>query len=206
MLDYKRISKLTKLYSQPHRKYHNLHHITSMLNELHNNAFIRETLSADELRNLYYAIWYHDAIFDLEKSEVSNEVKSSDFFLKDQFKQIPVQDIEMISEAILATEFHFTEKNFDGNPITNILLDLDILTFAAEYRKFQQCNNNIFEEYANAYSKEEVFEGRRKFLFSILEKNSLTFRAFPNKVEMTEKAYTNINRYVKEMFNGKPKS
>ena len=50
---------LTHRYSEPHRAYHNLNHIKSMLD---NFDTVRHTAEAPNA--LEWAIWYHDVIYD----------------------------------------------------------------------------------------------------------------------------------------------
>ncbi len=62
--------ELASLYSQPHRYYHNLHHIAECLAEFDSVRHLASQPVAVEL-----AIWFHDAIYDTRAQD--NEERSA---------------------------------------------------------------------------------------------------------------------------------
>ena len=99
---------------------------------------------------------------------------------------------------ILATAHHFDESTYDDY-YTNILLDLDIMTFAYSYVGFKKINRAIASEnliFGRAY--EDVVNGTIHFMKNIALPN-ITFRVVPNKEEFKERAIDNIELYLSEL-------
>ena len=69
------LTELESLYSEPHRKYHNLRHVLDCLGYLDSHPVEGSDPSAVEL-----AIWFHDAIY--LPQEKGNEQASADMALE----------------------------------------------------------------------------------------------------------------------------
>lgn len=157
---------LSSLYSQPHRHYHNLSHINLCLGLL--ERYIKEqglTLK----RELEYAIWFHDAIYNPHSQE--NEENSAKLF--DQYeKQYDLScDGYLIRQLILGTKEH---KSLDPRWDTehNILNDIDLAILGQSPDVYSEYVFNIRKEYSFVTS--EIFAKERiKFVKSFLEKDSI---------------------------------
>lgn len=205
-------NEIIKHYEEPHRVYHDKNHIFRMINDLNNtDLFIQR--SAENYFRIYTAICYHDIVYDLKPSVVSNEVKSANFFQADFFGNILEYEeimnmtysrdrFEDINNMIRATEFHFTKPNDNSYKSENlkIILDLDILSFSDDYELFVDTNEKITQEYINAYDIDVVRKNRKAFLTTILETNSLRYYIVKDKEDRTKKAYDNIKRYLTEQY------
>ncbi len=127
-------------YDEPHRFYHNIEHILTMLNK----AKERNILS-DEL---YLAIVFHDIIYNPRAS--NNEEKSAELFYS------YIQN-DSVKQAILDTKHH--------RPNTDSLLSIDLCMLDLEivhsgFEEFIQFEHKIFKEYQfvdyNTYKEKRI--------------------------------------------------
>ena len=118
-------------YSQPHRFYHNIDHISDMI----------EKAGSDLDDELFLAIVYHDIVYDpLQKD---NEEKSAELFREEAKRtNLSEKSIQRIGNAILATKHH---KPL--NLLEQKLIDLDLSIFTAPIEKQIEFEKNIFKEY-----------------------------------------------------------
>jgi pantetheine-phosphate adenylyltransferase len=112
-------------YQEPWRFYHNIDHISSMVEE-----GLSMGIMEDEL---ILAIIFHDIIYDPKTS--NNEERSEALFNK--FIYNPE-----ISSAILDTKTHIP-----SNSLSRKLIDLDLSVLNGSFDKFQSFEDKIFKEY-----------------------------------------------------------
>lgn len=197
-------------YSAPGRFYHDFRHVARMFSDYQRNRNAFHLTDWQE-KCLYYAILYHDVVYNVVPGGPSNEDASFEVFKTYvMLNDIVLDDQEMalIENMILSTEFHFTDENpFESGSIegdykvrrvTEILLDLDLMAFTDDYDSFVQTNKSIDKEFLTVYSTPIVEEGRNRFLRDILEGRKLKFWQMPKKEVLTEIAYRNIERYLTE--------
>jgi len=182
---------LRKMYDEPGRYYHNGDHILVMIDELASIDQAMNILENDEYIMLMQAIFRHDAKWGPIQGEVSWEELSAQYHLNISPTELRVAD------AIRATEHHFDGTEYT-DPVTNLLLDLDLTAFTFDYEDFKKANDNIDREYLEVWSKEDVDTKRIAFMKSIRDNKSLQFRIHPNKESMTKRAYENIDRWLEE--------
>ncbi len=149
---------LIRRHREPHRHYHTLEHIESML---------RQAEAHDPVPALLLAIWYHDAVYDPRSG--TNEADSADLFRKHFRDHIsPELHIE-VRDLILATD-HRTTPSHD--PTVHLLLDLDLSILAAPPEAYDRYAQQIRQEYIHV--EEDIYRsGRKHVLQSFLDRKPL---------------------------------
>lgn len=148
-------------YSQPHRYYHTLQHIYSVLNTVD-----MLKMYIDDLSTVKFAVWFHDVVYDTHRKD--NEEKSAEY-AGEMLKKLALNhhQIEKIQQLILAT------KNHQGDDIdSQVLLDADLGIFAADKIEYQKYAEAIRQEYAWV-SDVEYIQGRRMILTKFLQRPSI---------------------------------
>jgi predicted metal-dependent HD superfamily phosphohydrolase len=114
--------------------YHNLSHVEQMLDGL--AAF--EPLSERDARVLRYAIWLHDAFYDVAAKD--NERRSADIGLA--LLQWPEGELRDFEVCVMATKGHATEL-----PLAQMLVDLDLSVLASDRDAYRAYALAIRDEY-----------------------------------------------------------
>ncbi|HZW13101.1 MAG TPA: hypothetical protein VFF81_07920 [Noviherbaspirillum sp.] len=133
------IDALVRHYSEPHRAYHNLSHIATLL------------VLADDLRSHFthpavveLAIWFHDVIYDTRASD--NEPRSA-AFARDSMRAMQFGEdvITSVEQCILATQRH--EVPSQAVPDLPLFLDLDLSILGVPERAYRCYSQAIRKEY-----------------------------------------------------------
>ncbi len=149
--------QLCTQYSQTHRYYHTLQHVTSLLSHLQtvehliNDHFCVET-----------AIWFHDMVYDPKRDD--NEARSAQSavrFLK--AIDIPKEMIEKVKHLILLTKHPSTPQTKDEK----YLIDMDLSILGVDTSYYAQYEKWIRKEYQHV-SDIDYKKGRKKVLDSFL--------------------------------------
>ena len=141
-------------YTEPHRHYHDLHHIGAML------AHLDDFLPDDSTTEL--AIWFHDVIYDPRSP--GNEAASARCF-EDCLGQFLDADLQAdVTRLILATDY---SQPRTGKADEDFIRDLDLSILAADPADYQDYCAAIRREYSHV-PENEFASGRqavmRKFL------------------------------------------
>jgi predicted metal-dependent HD superfamily phosphohydrolase len=132
------LEMLVRRYSEPHRAYHNLSHITALLRHADANREFIDNPAAVE-----FAIWFHDAIYDTRAKD--NEERSA-VFARDAMQGMGIDDsvIAPVERCILATQKH---ELISGVPDLPLFLDLDLAILGAPDGLYRQYSEAIRAEY-----------------------------------------------------------
>lgn len=140
---------LLLLYSEPHRCYHNLHHISDCLAEF---DIVRD--QASEPVAVELAIWFHDAVYDTRATD--NEERSV------QLAQTSLGEIlaesallDAVSNLILATKKHDASLHVDAA----LLTDVDLSILGQSQARFWEYEAQIQKEYS--WVPIEIFSVKR---------------------------------------------
>lgn len=174
-------NSLIASYSEPHRYYHNLEHILSMLDEL-------EVFDSTHKRRtaLKMAIWYHDKIYDPGSKNhpviADNEERSAYQARKDLnemgFDESFIAEVERL---IICTNHKSRPEDVDALTI----IDLDLMILGKSKVEFDAYEAGIRKEYKwvpnGTYAKKRIevlesFLTRKKIYF---------FKFFQDKYEKT---------------------
>jgi predicted metal-dependent HD superfamily phosphohydrolase len=148
--------RLMAAYSESHRHYHNLEHISEMLRVVSRLADLTTGVGVVQL-----AVWFHDVVYNSRAKD--NEERSAARAVA-ELNFLPSDMLEHIRAMILATR-HTTEAPIDAD--TAVLLDADLAMLGAEERRYDRYASAIRQEYA--WVEEAPYrEGRSKVLDSFL--------------------------------------
>lgn len=150
-------------YKEPHRKYHNLDHIESILAKI--PLFVSEYgLDSKEDSLIQLLAWYHDAFY--EPGNSMNEARSADLLwidVKDHWNVMSGTDRQMIYDAVLGTKSHKLPSSWLGA----IFFDLDLADMGTD--SYVENSFKIREEFSE-FSDLEWLAGRQKFLSDFLSR------------------------------------
>lgn len=150
-------------YSETHRMYHNLEHISRMLRQCKNHLGGRtnQVLNYDLLK---YAIFFHDIIYD-PKSK-TNEVDSANLFK--EFSEEAKLSVELTNDVIVAIIQSANHMLGSSNPNIQMFLDLDMFILCSSESLFSSYCEKIRQEYS--FVPDEIYNVKRsEFLASIKE-------------------------------------
>jgi predicted metal-dependent HD superfamily phosphohydrolase len=182
--------RLSGLYSEPHRHYHNCQHIADCLRELDSARDIAHEPQAVEL-----AIWFHDAVYN--PRAVDNEEQSADLAVQFITETGRAKELQTaVVQLVLATKHHDGSLHRDAV----IMVDIDLSIFGQSPERFWRYEQEIREEYG--WVPESIFATKRA---EILEKFLLRERIyvtelFCNKYEA--KAHANLAESVRRLRAG----
>lgn len=125
----KLFSELKKRYQEPHRKFHTLEHVKDLLKK--SEIFY---LKFEERQILTLAIFYHDAIYDIHRSD--NEEKSASLLRScGPYLNLPEEIVESASKLIQDTQ------------AINLFNALDYSILASNENLYEDYKSKIYEEY-----------------------------------------------------------
>lgn len=131
-------ARLMGMYSEPHRRYHDVLHIGECLGEFDRARQIATDPTAVEL-----AIWFHDAIYDLRA--VDNEERSAEL-AKDWLTKAHASEAlaDTVARLVLATKGHHASAHADAP----LLVDVDLSILGQHPDRFWEYERQVREEYA----------------------------------------------------------
>ena len=127
---------LVERFARSNLAYHNAHHIAHMLDGL--DRWFAAGLDRRERRILRYAIWLHDAFYDVDATD--NERRSADIGLA--LLRWPEEELSELEACIMATKGHVAEGR-----LPMLLVDLDLSILAAERDSYRRYALAIRDEY-----------------------------------------------------------
>lgn len=155
---------LVARYREPHRHYHDVTHLTEMLEHV---ALVAEQFQ--QVRAVVYAALYHDAIYDPRRKD--NEARSAELARRELTEFLDEADLRVVSELILATAAHGAAL-VQAHPDVGLFLDCDSAILGAEDGRYRAYAAGVRQEYAHV-SKLMYRLGRGKFLKSMLKRPTL---------------------------------
>ena len=147
---------LEKAYTGKSRHYHNLNHLTAMIQD-----YERHFESLQNPKEVLFSIFYHDLVY--KASQKDNELQSANQALKILFENKNL-DKTLVYDHICATKAHLHSSNQD----TNWLLDFDLKILASPPETYQNYCQQIRQEY-KIYPDFLYKPGRKNALEHFLE-------------------------------------
>jgi len=179
--------ELLSLYSEPHRHYHNLRHISDCLDEF---EFGREL--AKEPLAVELAIWFHDAIYETRASD--NEENSAEL-AKKRISEAggDLQLCASVCALVMATKTHDALLH----PDAPLMVDVDLSILGKPDDRFWEYEAQIRQEYE--WVPEEIFAVKRaEILERFLMRNRIfSTEAFFDRYE--EQSRRNVQASVKKL-------
>ncbi|MBK8975753.1 MAG: hypothetical protein IPM29_07490 [Planctomycetes bacterium] len=163
---------LTRRYCEPHRRYHTIEHIASMLWMGRELALSEEQLAA---------IWYHDAIYDVPATD--NEERSAELART----QLTAAGFGIERAATVARIVLDTARHLPSIPQSEAVIDLDLAPLAVPPERFDANAVALRIEYACV--DDATFEqGRRRALQSLLDRPRIFWTPFGAHLEPLARA------------------
>jgi predicted metal-dependent HD superfamily phosphohydrolase len=144
-------------YAEPHRHYHDLHHLSSML------GWIDELATAKhDLFTVRLAAWFHDAVYVIPPTQISNEEASARLAIRTLSRSgFEQEEIGEIARLVRLTETHHPSgSDRDGE----LLCDADLAILAAPPEDYRRYVQQVREEHPKL-SDEDFARGRLDVLF-----------------------------------------
>ncbi len=152
-------ARLIRRWSEPHRRYHGMGHLTAVL------LFVDEYAThADDPDAVRLAAWYHDAIYDpraADNEETSAVLAESELAAIGQ----PRDRIDEVARLVRLTAGH---DPAEGDRNGELLNDADLLVLSSPREAYVAYVNAIREEYAHV-SDADFRAGREAVLGALLE-------------------------------------
>jgi predicted metal-dependent HD superfamily phosphohydrolase len=177
--------ELIKLYSQDHRHYHTLEHVTTLF-QLASSHSIR--LSIPQI----LAIWYHDAIYDPTRKD--NEENSCKLLLQHHEGNSAIIKgyLNRAINIIMDTKYHKSDDNE-----SQIVLDLDLVGFGFDTETYDYTTELLRKEYSHL--SDVVWKAsRRLFLNDVLNCDYIFYTQFGRDF-YEDNARRNIERELKNL-------
>ena len=128
---------LADRYSERHRAYHTLNHVSQCLDEFDAARHLAEQPNQVEM-----ALWFHDAIYDPQAKD--NEQRSAELGRRVAKEAgLPEAFGRKVYDLILATQHHEASKGADAR----LLVDIDLSILGRPKDAFDEYETNIRKEY-----------------------------------------------------------
>ncbi|NUR57372.1 MAG: metal-dependent phosphohydrolase [Catenulispora sp.] len=181
---------LVARWSEPHRRYHTLDHLTRVLDAVDEFGGY-----ADDLTAVRYAAWFHDAVYDSGEASTDNEELSAQLAEQElPALHVPAERIAEVGRLVRLTKGHAVALD-DHNGAVLCDADLTILGSSAhDYATYAQAIRHEYAEFPD-----DLFRpGRAAVLRGLLELPAL-FRT-PKAVERyEERARANLAAEIAEL-------
>jgi predicted metal-dependent HD superfamily phosphohydrolase len=130
------LAELVAAYSEPHRAYHTLQHLSECFTLL--DAYPG---SPDDPASLDLALWFHDAIYDTKRND--NESRSAEWARR-SLAGLSAARLDGLDQLILVTR-HAADPT---TPDQQLLLDVDLSILGAPTARFEAYESQVRFEYS----------------------------------------------------------
>jgi len=182
---------LVARYEEPHRKYHNLRHLTEVLDIVDELAGEAEDIEAVRL-----AAWFHDAVYESgaahSESEISNEEASARLaarVLNDL--GVPAARGSEAARLVRLTEKHVAADH-DRNAA--VLFDADLAILASAPERYEEYAQAVREEYREV--PDDVFRPARARILAALLSAPTLYRTPSARARFESRARTNVTAEI----------
>jgi predicted metal-dependent HD superfamily phosphohydrolase len=139
---------LSRVYSEPHRRYHNQRHIADCLQEFDAARQLAKDSGAVEL-----TLWFHDAVYD-PKAPDNEELSAA--LANRCLKEAGRDDLaRTVAELILATKSHDARAGADAA----LVVDIDLSILGQDEARFAEYESQIRAEYN--WVPQDIFNVKR---------------------------------------------
>ena len=158
------VAEITGRYAEPHRFYHNLSHVFSLLKMME-----LPDIQIDNPAIFQLAIWYHDAVYDASRKD--NEEQSATLAREQLSPFLDPCNLLFLEKMILSTARHQPAAR-DRDLL--LFLDFDLAILAADERTYGLYASAIRKEY-HRYPWLVYRQGRRRVLENFLKRPAIYF-------------------------------
>lgn len=175
-------------YTASNRHYHNLEHISLVLDTIDSLKDLARDMVAVEL-----AVWFHDVIYDPRAND--NEVKSAEYARRALLRlRLPAGLVNRVADLILAT---ITHQATDDDVDAQILLDADLAPLGADAATFKRQTQAVRQEFA--WVPEEEYHAKRVKLLGNFLKRERIFQTDRLYEMLEDQARQNLTTNIKEI-------
>ena len=183
-LDTADLDDLVRRYGEPHRAYHNLHHVLACLEQARE---IRDQFVAPGIAEL--ALWYHDAIYDPHRAD--NEERSA-ALATERLSHLP-GIAAAVAPLILATKHNHAPTAGDEA----LVVDIDLSILGAPEPAFVAYDTAIRREY-RWVPRPLYRRKRREILQSFLDRRQI-FATETFALRLERQARANLTKAVAQL-------
>lgn len=180
------LTELMAAWSEPHRHYHDLHH-------LHECLALWSRWRGLCLRpgEVAFALWFHDAVYDTQSSPAgSNELASAAWAARSLVRAGADSDTaQRVHDLVMATQHDAPTKGL-SNPDSDLLVDIDLAILGSPAERFERYDQDVRKEYAWVPAG-RYQEGRAQVLQSFLDRPRL-YRTEPAYALLEARARMNL--------------
>jgi predicted metal-dependent HD superfamily phosphohydrolase len=142
--------RLVAAYSEPHRKYHTLQHLSECLRWLDSVPDLAEHPGEVEI-----ALWFHDAVYAFERQD--NEERSAEWARSALLERgVAAVVADRVFGLVMATRHATAPDSMDDR----LLVDVDLAILGAAPERFEEYEGQIRAEYS--WVPEELFRQKRR--------------------------------------------
>lgn len=179
-------------YEEPHRKYHNLRHLTEVLDIVDELAAEAADISAVRL-----AAWFHDAVYEsgAAHADVSNE-EASARLAEEVLPSLGVAAprVTEVARLVRLTEKHVAE-NDDRNAA--VLFDADLAILAADPDRYAEYTAAVRAEYRDV--PDDVFRPARARILEALLSAPTLYRTPSARARLESRARANVGAEIEQL-------
>jgi len=183
--------ELTAAYADGSRHYHDLRHLTEVLDRLDELA---EAGVEYDRTTVQLAAWFHDAVYDGERDAEERSATWAELALPAYCKK---RVVEEVARLVRLTEEHRPQK---GDTAGAALSDADLGILAAKRSRYDEYSAAVRSEYSHL-GAEEFDAGRAQVLRGLLERKWI-FRTDHARQAWETKARANIDRELASLAKG----
>jgi predicted metal-dependent HD superfamily phosphohydrolase len=130
--------RLLAAWSEPHRKYHTLQHLSECVVALEQVKTLTPHIAEIE-----FALWFHDAVYDVKRSD--NEVRSAEWAGSTlENAGATMESANLVHDLVMVTKHDGLPRTLDEQ----ILLDVDLSILGADEQRFAEFESQVREEYS----------------------------------------------------------
>ena len=171
---YRPTSKVVAQYTQPHRFYHDINHIYYMINildqlkdQLFDFSNVRSIWDNKDFVATYWAILYHDIVYNVPDPDKTNEELSAAMFMQ-EYRNWDYSYV--VEQAILSTRTHILPET--ASYVDKVLVDIDLWALG-DYEVYAK-NNELIKRENNA-TDEQWKIGRGNWLSNFLQRDRIYY-------------------------------
>lgn len=195
-------SLLLRGWSEPHRRYHTVEHLTETLAAL-DELERAGAVDADEALVARGALWYHDLVYDPRAAAGSNEHRSA-MMARDHLHRLGVHPatVDAVEAGVLMTSGHEVRPDVAASRTLAAVHDADLWILGAPAERYAAYRGQVRAEYAHVPDP-DFRRGRAAVMAPFLQRNRL-YRTEHAHDAWTERARTNLGRELAELHQGLP--
>ena len=178
------LAALLAAWREPQRRYHTLQHLCECI-----DLFERVGALATHPAQVEVALWFHDAVYDVERSD--NEARSADWLREAAGADGVAGDVvERTCGLVMATRHAALPSGIDAQ----LLVDIDLAILAAAEPRFAEYERQIRAEYA--FVADATFVDRRHAVLSTFLERERIYSTPRLHDELEARARANLARAI----------